>query len=55
MPKGCLMRDLFTTGPGPDSGSSKPGMDRWAHMPEKSGMTASPCVALYRTATIDHR
>src|SRR5215468_7764906 len=40
-PTTCLVRDLFTTGPGPDSGGSKPGRDRWPHMPEKSGMDAA--------------
>jgi hypothetical protein len=34
------MRDLFNTGPGPDGGGSKPGKDRWVHMPEKSGIDA---------------
>src|SRR3984893_17334696 len=38
----CGRRDLFTTGPGPDAGGSKPGKEGWAHMPEKSGMAAGP-------------
>src|SRR5258708_3433833 len=36
------MRDLFTTGPGPDKGGSKPGQKGWVHMPEKSGVGAAP-------------
>jgi hypothetical protein len=43
VPKICLRRDLFTTGPGPDSGGSKPGRYGWPHMPEKSGMDAAVC------------
>jgi hypothetical protein len=31
-------RDLFLTGPGPDSGSSKPFKDAWFQEPEKSGI-----------------
>src|SRR5215470_14153832 len=45
-PTTCLVRDLFSTGPGPDSGGSKPGRDRWPHMPEKSGTDAALCVPL---------
>jgi len=33
-------RDLFVTGPGPDSGGSKPGRDSRAHEAEKSGIAA---------------
>ncbi len=33
-------RDLFLTGPGPDSGSSRPFRDAWLHEPEKSGIDA---------------
>ena len=36
-------RDLFTTGPGPDSGGSKPGQNGWTQMPEKFGVAAAPC------------
>src|SRR5271168_5218816 len=36
------MRDLFTTGPGPDAGGSNPGKEGCDHMPEKSGMDAAP-------------
>jgi hypothetical protein len=35
---------LFTTGPGPDAGGSKPGKDGCDQMPEKSGIDAAPCV-----------
>jgi hypothetical protein len=38
------LRDLFSTGPGPDRGGSKPGRKGWAHIPEKFGMDAAPCV-----------
>ncbi len=34
------MRDLFTTGPGPDAGGSNPGKEGWDHMPEKFGVEA---------------
>ncbi len=40
------VRTLFTTGPGPDSGGSKPGQNGWVHMPEKSGMDAALGAAL---------
>src|ERR1700730_1641843 len=33
-------RDLFLTGPGPDSGSSRPFRDAWLHEPEKFGVDA---------------
>jgi hypothetical protein len=33
-----------TTGPGPDAGGSNPGPEGWAHMPEKSGIEAVPCL-----------
>src|ERR1700682_1627500 len=36
------MRDLFTTGPGPDKGGSKPGQNGWVQTPEKSGVAAAP-------------
>jgi hypothetical protein len=40
------VRDLFTTGPGPDTGDSNP-RDGCAQMPEeKSGIDAALCVAL---------
>src|SRR5215475_461119 len=38
----CGRRDLFTTGPGPDAGGSKPGKEGCDHMPEKSGIDARP-------------
>src|SRR5229473_4788061 len=34
---------LPISGPGPDSGGSKPGRYGWPHMPEKSGMNAAVC------------
>src|SRR5271163_2799575 len=39
-------RALLSTGPGPDTGGSNPGKYGWTHMPEKSGMAATSCVAL---------
>src|SRR5258708_9815639 len=33
-------RDVFLTGPGPDSGSSRPFRDAWLDEPEKSGIDA---------------
>src|SRR5215469_7186248 len=41
----CGRRDLFTTGPGPDVGGSKPGKEGWDQMPAKSGIDAMPCVS----------
>src|SRR5215475_31292 len=38
----CGRRDLFTTGPGPDAGGSKPGKEGCDQMPEKSGMDGAP-------------
>src|SRR6516162_4531508 len=42
----CGRRDLFTTGPGPDAGGSKPGTEGCDQMPEKSGIDPAPCVTL---------
>jgi hypothetical protein len=39
-----LRPNLFVTGPGPDGSGSKPGKEGWAHMPEKSGIDAVPCL-----------
>jgi hypothetical protein len=39
-------RDLFRTGPGPDSGGSKAFRAWLLHVPEKSGMDAADCVPL---------
>ena len=41
-------RDLFTTGPDPTSGGSKPGENGWTQMPEKFGVAAAPCAPLIR-------
>src|SRR6266446_10612579 len=38
----CGRRDLLTTGPGPDTGGSKPGKEGCDHMPEKFGIAACP-------------
>src|SRR6202049_3626051 len=45
LPSPVGRRDLFNTGPGPDSGGSKP-MDWRPHLPEKSGMDAALCAPL---------
>jgi len=37
------MRDLFTTGPGPDVGRSKPGQYGSVHNPEKYGINRVGC------------
>src|SRR5882672_727230 len=37
------VRTLFTTGPGPETGGSKPGQNGCVHMPEKSGADAALC------------
>jgi hypothetical protein len=39
-------RDLFVTGPGPDSGSSRPFRDVWFQVWEKSGTGVAVCVML---------
>src|SRR5215470_9134154 len=41
-----LTRDLFVSDVGPDVKGSKPGMDAWCQMPEKSGTDALLCVPL---------
>src|ERR1700704_899747 len=38
-------RDLFVREVGPVAKGSKPGMDWWAHMPEKSGIDAAVAAA----------
>ena len=43
-PGRCGQRDRFVTGPGPDAGGSNQGKDGWFHIPEKSGIGASPFV-----------
>src|SRR5215471_4807162 len=48
----CLRRFLFTTGPGPDAGGSKPGKYGWAHIPEKFGLDATLCASLDPTPTL---
>src|SRR6516162_4208228 len=42
----CGRCDLFTTGPGPDAGGSKPGKEGCDQMPEKSGIDAALCVPM---------
>jgi hypothetical protein len=50
------MRELFLTGPGPDSGSSKPFRAAWFHEPEMSGIGAAGCPAAgAATVTINVR
>jgi len=51
----CRVRDLFVTGPGPDAGGSKPGNEGWAHMPERSGIDAVPCLDCCANATDESR
>src|SRR6516225_7454572 len=47
----CGRRDLFTTGPGPDAGGSKPGKEGCDQIPEKSGIEAAPWAALLADGT----
>src|SRR5277367_5989799 len=51
-PKTCRLRDLFTTGPGPDIGGSKPGKKGWDHIPEKSGMGETLCTPMILTGPV---
>lgn len=44
-------RDRLTSEVGPDGSGSKPGMEPWTHMPEKSGMDA-PSLPLLAGATV---
>jgi hypothetical protein len=46
----CGRRDLFTTGPGPDAGGSKPGKEGCDQILEKSGI-AAPWAALLADGT----
>src|SRR5260370_3820467 len=39
-------RDRLTSEVGPDGSGSKPGMEPWTHMPEKSGMDGAPSLPL---------
>jgi hypothetical protein len=48
-------RDLFLTGPGPDSGSSKAYMDVWAQWPEKFGIDALPWLGCCVNAADENR
>jgi hypothetical protein len=50
------MRDLFRTGPAPESGSSKPFNAAWFQEPEISGIAAAGCPAAgAATVTINVR
>src|SRR5229473_8162528 len=45
-------RERLTSEVGPDGSGSKPGMEPWTHMPEKSGMDAALSLPLLAGATV---